>query len=91
MLKVISQLFSRINTNEQNVSPVSDPTMYQVETILNNYCGQILFQDDVQMKMKVVGHRPVKVLKQNIQRISIVKENQSKVTMETEYGNNRKV
>ncbi len=66
-------------TDQSDTMPVMDPTVYRVETHAHTYCGQIVFQDDVQMKLRIENHKPVKVLKANIQRISIVKELQGQL------------
>jgi hypothetical protein len=55
-------------------SHVQDTTLYQVITSSKQYCGHIVFQDDVQLKLKTDKVRIVKILKENIRQVSIVKQ-----------------
>jgi hypothetical protein len=57
------------------IKPVSrvDNTVYQVETIIGKYCGQIIYQDEVCMRLRHSKEKPVKILKTNISRIYIAK------------------
>jgi hypothetical protein len=73
MLQKVFQFFW-INTEPHQEVPPLDPTVYRIETLARTYCGQIIFQDDMQMKLKLVNHRPVKVLKHNIKCVSIMRE-----------------
>lgn len=69
---IVDRLFGWMNQNHSQETPTTDPTMYWVVTNTNSYHGQIIVQDDIQLKLKTEG-RVVKVLKQNIQRIAISK------------------
>ena len=70
---IVGRLFRWMDQNRPLGSISADPTVYKVETITHTYCGQILFQDDYALKIKTEGPRIVKILKQNIQRIVIIK------------------
>jgi len=48
-----------------------DLAIYKVITPTDTYCGQIIYQDDVMMWLKVTG-KHVKVLKENIVKITII-------------------
>ncbi len=73
MNEIVGSLFKWINKNPPQSFPVTDPTTYRVETITHSYIGQILFQDDMHLKLKVEGPRIIKVLKQNVKQIIIVR------------------
>lgn len=51
----------------------TDNTVYQIETSVGKYCGRIIYQDDVCMRLRCAKSKPVKILKVNIARITIVK------------------
>jgi hypothetical protein len=51
-----------------------DPTLYQVITNQHQYAGKILFQDGVIIKLKIDEMKVVKILKENIRKISIHKQ-----------------
>ena len=55
-----------------------DPTVYRIETASRKYCGQIIYQDDVIIKLKVAKPKQVKILKANIDRITIVQTEMAK-------------
>ena len=55
------------------IHPPMDPTIYRIETMARKYCGRIVYQDDVVIKLKIAKPKPVKILKSNIERITIVK------------------
>ena len=52
---------------------IEDPTIYQVKTTLGNYCGKIIYQDDIMMMLKIAKPKAIKILKTNIEMISMVK------------------
>jgi hypothetical protein len=51
---------------------ISDPTIYQVETHTNIYCGRIMHQDDTVIRFQSSEGKPIKILKKNINRITIL-------------------
>ena len=51
-----------------------DPTLYQIKTSQHEYAGKILFQDNMIIKLKVDEMKVVKILKENILKITIRKE-----------------
>lgn len=51
-----------------------DPTLYQIKTNQHEYAGKILFQDNVIIKLKVDEMKVVKILKENILKITIRKD-----------------
>lgn len=53
---------------------IEDPTFYRIKTNQHEYAGKILFQDNVIIKLKVDEAKVVKILKENILKISIQKE-----------------
>ncbi|MBX2964568.1 MAG: hypothetical protein KF845_00380 [Cyclobacteriaceae bacterium] len=66
----IKNLFSRHNDSP----PVlNDPTLYSIETAQRVYKGHIIFQDDIQLKLQTENNKPVKILKENIRRVSVIR------------------
>lgn len=51
---------------------MEDMTVYKVETKTNAYCGRISHQNDIMMWLLCSTNKPVKILKQNIVRITII-------------------
>ena len=70
IIGIIDSLFGA--TVMKNASLTPDPTMYQVETSNNTYSGYIVFQDDVMIKFRTTSLKPVKILKNNIVRVTIM-------------------
>lgn len=70
---IVGRLFGWMDKTRPLGTISTDPTVYKVETITDTYCGQIMFQDDYALKIKTEGPRVIKILKQNIQRIVIIK------------------
>lgn len=77
----VLNFFSR----QENSMPetLADPTVYCIETVQRMYYGRIIFQDDVQLKLQTEDNKPVKILKENIRRVQVMrtlaeKETQSK-------------
>lgn len=58
---------------QENV--ILDPTLYHVETASHIYCGHIQYQDDMFIKLQTEKPRIVKILKENIRRITIANRN----------------
>ena len=73
-MKEIMDLLFRFKSENPNPSIIAiDPTIYRIDTNTHSYIGQILFQNDILIKVKTEGPRVVKILKQNIQRVVIEK------------------
>ena len=70
MWKSIAEIFMG---GQQAMAAPEDPTVYQVETAVRRYCGKIIYQDDMMIKLKIAKPKPVKILKTNIERITVVK------------------
>lgn len=58
---------------KREVKVPEDPTLYQIITNQHQYAGKILFQDAVVIKLKIDEMKVVKILKENILKISIQK------------------
>lgn len=72
LLKFIAGLF--MGTGQAiNLNIPSDSTIYLVETIARKYCGRIIYQDDVVIKLKMAKPKVVKILKSNIEQITVVR------------------
>ncbi len=54
---------------------IADPTHYEVQTLNNTYRGLIVTQDNMVMQLRTHDGKPVKILKENIKKISIVESN----------------
>ena len=72
MKEMVDLLFRWVEKRPPQELISADTTVYKVKTSTGIYCGQIIFQDEIRVKIKTDGPRIVKVLKQNIQRIEIV-------------------
>ena len=70
ILDIVGSLFPV----KPEASVPEDPTLYQVITNQHQYAGRILFQDAVIIKLKIGDMKVVKILKENIRKISIQKE-----------------
>jgi hypothetical protein len=70
IIDIIDSLFGAAANKDASLGP--DPTMYQVETGNNTYSGYIIFQDDVMIKFRTTSLKPVKILKSNIVRVTIM-------------------
>ena len=68
LLKLFNTVIGRENLK---YIPLEDSTLYKVVTQTDTYCGRISYQDDVIMWLKT-GGKPVKILKANIVRVSII-------------------
>ena len=73
MMNILNSLANLLTLNKPETPAVIDPTVYCVETAARNYCGVIIYQDDVVIKIKGFKPKPVKILKTNIERITIMK------------------
>ena len=51
---------------------LEDRTLYQVATRTNNYSGRISYQDNVVIWLSIEEEKQVKILKDNIVRITIL-------------------
>ena len=72
MATLWKSLTSIFEVNPPAKSAIEDPTIYQVKTTLGNYCGKIIYQDDMMMMLKIAKPKAIKILKTNIERISMV-------------------
>jgi|GEM_PF-1654071 len=73
VIEIIKALVGRSKPAwQENIIP--DSTLYQVESASHIYCGRIQYQDDVFIKLVTEKPRVVKILKENIRRITIVKK-----------------
>jgi len=71
LLQIIDSLLG--SDSSKDIAMVADPTMYQVETTNNKvYSGYIIFQDDVMIKFRTTSLKPVKILKSNIVRVTVM-------------------
>ena len=71
LLQIIDSLLG--SASEKAIAIATDPTMYQVETTNNKvYSGYIIHQDDVMIKFRTTSLKPIKILKSNIVRVTIM-------------------
>jgi hypothetical protein len=71
LLQLVDSLLG--SASEKAIAISADPTMYQVETTNNKvYSGYIIHQDDVMMKFRTTSLKPIKILKSNIVRVTIM-------------------
>ena len=55
-----------------SLKPMEDHTLYQIITLSHNYCGCIVHQDEVMIKLQSKEGKPVKILKENIRSIVVL-------------------
>lgn len=62
-------------SRQENSLPetLADPTVYCIETVQRMYYGRIVFQDDVQLKLQTEDSKAVKILKENIKRVQVMR------------------
>jgi hypothetical protein len=65
----LSRLF---NPFAKTSKPMEDHTLYQIITLSHNYCGHIVHQDGVVIKLQSKEGKPVKILKENIRSIAVL-------------------
>ena len=65
----LSRLF---NPFAKTSKPMEDHTLYQIITLSHNYCGHIVHQDGVVIKLQRKEGKPVKILKENIRSIAVL-------------------
>jgi hypothetical protein len=71
LLQIIDALLG--SASAKDISIATDPTMYQVETTNHKlYSGYIIFQDDVMIKFRTTSLKPIKILKSNIVRVTVM-------------------
>jgi hypothetical protein len=70
-----STIVNLFKVETDTMEPLVDPSLYEIKTLRNNYIGTIAFQDDYMIKLMPAdgSSRPVKILKQNITSIQILK------------------
>ena len=65
-------LFNLLRPRPEMALP-QDSSIYKIETNTGKYCGRIIYQDDVTLRLACAKSKPVKILKSNILKISQVK------------------
>ena len=71
LLQIIDSVLG--SASPKDISIATDPTMYQVETTNHNvYSGYIIFQDEVMIKFRTTSLKPIKILKSNIVRVTVI-------------------
>ena len=70
----IFEMITSLVTSKSESPTLEDPTLYHVKTHQHEYAGKILFQDSVLIKLKINEEKVVKILKENIKKITIQKE-----------------
>jgi hypothetical protein len=71
----LESLVNLFKVETEVTQPMADPSLYEIKTTRNNYIGTIAFQDNYMIKLKPADGsvRPVKILKENITSIQILK------------------
>lgn len=65
----LSKLF---NPFAKTSKPMEDHALYQITTNSHNYCGCIVHQNEVMIKLQSKEGKPVKILKVNIRSIAVL-------------------
>ena len=71
IISIIDSLLGSFSTAD---SFMPDSTLYQISTRNRIYEGYIIFQDEVMIKFRTTDLKPVKILKKNIAKVTIVRE-----------------
>ena len=71
-MKNLLKSFSLAFQQRPAIPAPEDWTIYRIDTTFKHYCGRIIYQDDVVIKLKIARPKPVKILKSNIEKMSIV-------------------
>ena len=73
MRNILISILSFFLSQPRRVTDVTDSTVYLIETNTRQYCGIIIYQDDIVIRMQCAKPKMVKILKANIERITIVR------------------
>jgi hypothetical protein len=71
-MRNIFNLIAQVFHQTPKSTAMVDNTVYQVETNSRKYCGRIIYQDDQVIRLRGARYRSVKIIKSNIEKISIV-------------------
>ena len=74
MNMIVSIIDSLLGAFNAPPSIMPDPTLYQISTRNRIFEGYIIFQDEIMIKFRTTDLKPVKILKNNIQKVTIVRE-----------------
>jgi hypothetical protein len=66
------KLFNPFAKTSTSTPPMEDPALYQIITNSHHYCGCIVHQNEVMIKLQSKGGKPVKILKENIKSIVVL-------------------
>jgi len=66
------ELLKLFNPFAKTSKPMEDHTLYQITTNSHNYCGCIVHQDSVVIKLQSKEGKPVKILKENVRSIVVL-------------------
>ena len=72
MKQLLQILDSLLGSHTHSLTP--DPTLYQIDTTNKSYTGYIIVQDDMMIKFRTAELKPVKILKKNIVKVTVVRE-----------------
>ena len=73
MKTLLNSILSLLLNPIEQTSALNDPTVYLVETDGRKYCGKIIYQDGTVIRLQTARPKLVKILKMNIERITIVR------------------
>lgn len=72
-LEMLFKLFSGVQTQAPSEKAMDDTTLYKIETATNLYNGRIMYQDSSAIVLMTTAGKSVKILKENVKRITIEK------------------
>jgi hypothetical protein len=72
MLSLIKSFAAFLISKQEEFPIPIDSTFYEIETKVGQYQGQIIYQDDLIVRLKTDKLKPVKILKSNISKIIAV-------------------
>jgi hypothetical protein len=66
------ELLKLFNPLAKTSKQMEDHALYQITTNSHNYCGCIVHQNEVMIKLQSKEGKPVKILKENIKSIVVL-------------------
>lgn len=73
-MNLIRSIVNILKPRKTNATFIQDTTLYRIETDPHEYEGSIIYQNDAVIKIKKrADFKPVKILKLNIKRITIIR------------------
>ncbi len=79
-MKMLKSLIDLFTGSTPETVHTADPTVYRIETTRGEHSGRIVYQDDMIINLQSLELKQIKILKSNVQRVSIIMEGSRAVT-----------